>query len=629
MNLKALGHVALYAAIFILSACSENLLPNVGSNNLAVVPNVEAYCFESNPANNCLASFNNNQAHILLFTKTSGQQSAFSSCSAVQAALEAQTFNLSSTAAVGFADIECEDDGMTTDCYLDNRVSWEEAEFANLLQLPKDDYLVLTVFKNNQDDDDDELTQPEPGDYIQCSELTLEDDTADDDFELNPTTDTLSVNWPFIQIPGISFVCNETANADCTFAQDGEDVAYAFYKNTSCSALQTGIEDALITADKHIVGDTTAVCLDSGPDTCASGTPNAWNYAGGGGSSTTDILAGTYAVVAHMGDTSSFPVQGDVISCKEVQIDQSVSMISLQEADLLSITWPSLASLEQVDMTCTSAGSDNCTVASIDSNSGFQGYVKDKTCAQVLALLEAGDENSIAMHAQGGGTATCMAGSPDSCSMSVSSWASGIEGGSSMLTQVPQGNYAVISFVDQLGEGNPSPGDVLHCKEVTLAVASIGNIALDNDDLVEPDYPIIFSPSLTAICDDSVSGTANCSVAADGRNADYFFFPATDCASLLAGNASNPTHAVTVSASCNGSTPNTCTQTVLANQWEDEDTDPAPFIEKGSYAVAGFINFDGLEDGPEPGDPLWCKEVVLGSATTSISLANADLRSFE
>lgn len=622
MNLKSFSQVILSAAVIFLSACSESLLPNIGPDDSAILPNITAYCSETNPAQNCQFAFNNNEAHIFLFEKDTDQQAAFSSCSSIQAAIEAQTFELSPVA-IGRSDIDCEDDTVNTHCNLDGIVAWDDAEFGNVLELPKDDYLVLVVFKINGEE---EVAQPEPGDYIQCAEMSLEDDTAEDEFDLEASSHTLAINWPFVQIPGITFICTETANADCTIAQNGADVAYAFYKDTSCSTIQTGVEDALITADKHIVGDTTSLCLDDTTDSCAAGTPNDWMYHEG--STTEDILAGSYAVVAHMGSTSGFPSQGDIVSCKEVQINQSVTLISLQEPDLLDISWPTLASIEQVDMSCSAAASDNCTVASIDSNLGFQGYVKDKTCAQVLAFLEAGDENALDMHAQGGGTVECEAGSPDTCSMSVSSWASGVDGGASMLTEIPQGNYAVISFVDQLGDEYPSPGDVLHCKEVTLSSVSIGNVVLDNDDLVEPDYPIIFVPSLTAVCDDSIGGSADCIAALDGLDANYFFFPATTCATLLSGASVQPTHFSVVSASCDAGTPNTCSQMVMSDQWEDEDFNTVNFIEKGNYAVAGFINSDGLEESPEPGDPLWCKEVVLGSSTTSLSLSNADLQSF-
>ncbi|MCI5071796.1 hypothetical protein MRY82_02485 [bacterium] len=623
MNLKSLGYVALSALIVFLSACSESLLPEVKPDETALLPNINAYCSETNPASYCRTDFDDNEAQIFLFSKSSDQQSAFANCASIESALEAQTFDLSPVA-VGLSEIDCEDDGTNTFCHLEDRVSWEGAEFGNLLELEKDDYLVLVVFKTSEDED---IVEPEPGDYIQCAQMTLEEDTVEEDFDLDASTDTLNVDWPFVQIPGISFTCTETANADCTVAQNGADVAYAFYKNTSCSAIQTGVEDALITADKHIVGDTTSLCQDvTSPESCAAGTPSDWSY--DGGSTTEDILAGSYAVVAHMGDTSGFPIEGDVVSCKEVQVDQSVSMISLQESDLLSITWPTLASLEQVDMSCSETASENCTVDSIDGNEGFHGYIKDQSCAQILSALEAGNQNSLDMHAQGMGTASCNDSNPDTCSMSVSSWASGADGGPSMMTEVPQGNYAVISFVDQLGDGNPTPGDVLHCKEVTLTTTPIGNIALDNDDLVEPEYPIIFVPSLTAICDDSAGGSTDCVAALNGNDANFFFFPATSCSSLLSGGEVQPTHFSVVAASCDGSTPNTCTQMVMSDEWEDEDFETVNFIEKGNYAVAGFINANGQGEEPESGDPLWCKEVVLGSSSSSLSLGNGDLMSF-
>ncbi len=618
-----------------------------------------ASCTDSD-SSDCNSSLNGGTAHFFLIPSSTAV-SSIDLCQSLAGFVTSGNFDPSFSAKTT-ADISCNTES-TTGCGTNNVEPWKNATNEFLTELDSGDYSLFIAFSQ-----DSNTYTPSANDVFLCKNLGL-DESVGDDLELIGSNDLQDVVWSFGSSPDMTVSCTDSDDSDCDASHDGSVAETFVFAGETCSSLQGQIENGLITTHPAFSSATVSGCGSvEESDVCSYGVDfDEWSYGDHGsseGGGPLSILAGDYAFLSFFGadfieSISSSPNNNHLVFCKEVTIDEDppleTSAVSIDGTNILNIAWPNLVTIPDVDFSCTSLETEDCDPFLFGADESgvpvLSGWIKDKTCSQIVTDIGNGLSDALDFHANGSSSVNCELDGDSTeedvwnCDASIDSW---VDAGEVSTTEIVEGSYALVGIFDALNDleqVGPAPKDLAYCKEVNLAaptqsfanpISSSPEMSeeLDDDDIQSVSYNVAFAPNVSASC--TSGNNANCTFGKDGKYTYFLLFYDQTCSGLLTGDSELLATNGTDNTSCSSSSEtDSCTSSRTSFDWyqesdddlvstkslakssssfstdfSTEDSDPYFYVPKGVPIALAAVLYDTATSPDFPGgnDVMWCRD---------------------
>lgn len=445
-----------------------------------------------------------------------------------------------------------------------------------------------------------------------------------------------------------NFSCAIGDIADCDVAENGKNLNVYYFKDATCANIETVIEVGGITPNLQAIGNAVVACA-GGPNSCTAAVTT---YTDDEANPITSVAVGSYAILAFIdtdADNSILPETGDSILCSDNTLTRAsfgplAADINLNSAtdDMPTLVHPATTPISDVNLQCEDSvyGFDDCKVADLNGLDAKVSYYRGYSCADIADsgdwLRSVKDTGTL--------TVTCVAGPPESCTLTApaTAWVNEATGDNA---NYPVGSYAVVGLYDVLpANTNDQIGDedLVFCKEFTEVRRAPA--ARDDDlseradppgymttfdifDMVDDDFlPIMKIPPVNSDCDDAdltagavgVANPAQCT--AGGLLGDQYtmFVPNETCTTFRGkwitdsamedGPSGASVPAVTVNAT-------DASGTIGATDWFLNDETATGMLE-GDYAVVSIFDSTvaAFNGDPVSNDVVACKTVSLNKA---------------